>query len=71
MMRDCGFRTRRQMALCAAAMVLVGVTSTLVRADVTSDQAAAILVFPKLIVDTSSPARTTRGRVDTLIRISK
>jgi hypothetical protein len=40
------------------------------RADVISDQAAAILVFPKLVVDTASPPATDRGRVDTLIRIS-
>jgi hypothetical protein len=40
------------------------------RADVTSDQAAAILVFPKLVVDTTIPAATPRGRVDTLVRIS-
>jgi hypothetical protein len=40
------------------------------RADVTSDQAAAILVFPKLVVDTSVPPETARGPVDTLIRVS-
>jgi len=39
-----------------------------VRADVASDQAAAILVFPKLRVDTSGVAQ--QGRVDTLIRVS-
>ena len=40
------------------------------RADVASDEAAAILVFPKVIVDTSIPPQTPRGRVDTLLRIS-
>ncbi len=40
------------------------------RADVASDAAAAILVFPKLVVDTSSPPVTPRGRIDTLVRIS-
>ncbi len=39
-------------------------------ADVASDQAAAILVFPKLVVDTSAPPQTARGQVDTLIRVS-
>lgn len=41
-----------------------------VRADVASDEAAAILVFPKIVVDTSAVPQTPRGRVDTLIRIS-
>ena len=40
------------------------------RADVASDTGAAILVFPKIVVDTADPPRTSRGRVDTLIRIS-
>jgi hypothetical protein len=40
------------------------------RADVASDQAAAILVFPKIVVDTTEPPLTSRGPVDTLIRIS-
>ncbi len=39
-------------------------------ADVGSDTAAAILVFPKLVVDTSNPPVTPRGRIDTLVRIS-
>jgi hypothetical protein len=38
------------------------------RADVGSDIGAAILVFPKIVVDTKP--RTPRGPVDTLIRIS-
>jgi hypothetical protein len=37
-------------------------------ADVASDAAAAILVFPKILVDTSG--HTPRGPVDTLIRVS-
>jgi hypothetical protein len=41
-----------------------------VRADVASDEASAILVFPKIVVDTSAVPQTPRGRVDTLIRIS-
>ena len=40
------------------------------QADVGSDAAAAIVVFPKIIVDTSTPPQTPRGRVDTLVRIS-
>jgi len=39
-------------------------------ADVASDAPGAILVFPKVIVDTSIPPSSPRGRVDTLIRIS-
>jgi hypothetical protein len=38
------------------------------QADVASDQGAAILVFPKIVVDTSNVRG--RGRLDTLIRIS-
>jgi len=69
-MRDGEHRTRKRMTLVAVAIGIFGMASAVARADVTSDQAAAILVFPKLVVDTSTPARTTRGRVDTLIRIS-
>ncbi len=50
--------------LCAALMWM----SVTARADVTSDQAAAIVVFPKVVVDTG--AQTPRGPVDTLIRVS-
>lgn len=39
-------------------------------ADVGSDEPAAILAFPKILVDTSIPPRTPRGRIDTLIRLS-
>jgi hypothetical protein len=46
-------------------------TSIAARADVASDKAAAILILPKLVVDTSNDAAATpRGQVDTLIRIS-
>lgn len=48
--------------------LLVFLVAAAARADVASDQAAAILVFPKLFVDTSGIAG--RGRVDTLIRVS-
>jgi hypothetical protein len=52
-------------AVVVAAMVSAGVVA---RADVASDQAAAIVVFPKVVVDTS--AQMGRGRVDTLIRMN-
>jgi hypothetical protein len=52
----------------AALMLTVCVASLRVRADVASDQAAAIVVFPKIVVDTSG--LTPRGPVDTLIRVS-
>jgi len=46
-------------------------TSIAASADVASDKAAAILVFPKLLVDTSNNAAAApRGQVDTLIRVS-
>lgn len=48
--------------------LLVFLVAGAARADVASDQAGAILVFPKLFVDTSGVAG--RGRVDTLIRVS-
>jgi len=53
-----------------AIAVTVGVVAGLARADVASDQAAAIIVFPKIVVDTSTPPLTKRGPVDTLIRVS-
>ena len=43
---------------------------TLVRADVGSDRAAAILVFPKIVVDITSPQVAPPAQIDTLIRIS-
>jgi len=39
-------------------------------ATVASDQPGAILVFPKIVVDTTQPPKTPRGRIDSLIRIS-
>ncbi len=51
----------------AALAVLAG--AAVVRADVQSDQPAAILVFPKLLVDVSSDG-VTPARVDTLVRIT-
>ncbi len=57
------------LALTIASFVL-GLDRSPVRADVASDQPGAILVFPKILVDTSIVPLTTRGRVDTLIRIS-
>jgi hypothetical protein len=41
-----------------------------VMATVASDLPGAILVFPRVIVDTTVPPQTPDGRVDTLIRIS-
>lgn len=54
----------------AAGVLVLGVIATTGRADVASDQPAAILVFPKIVVDTSDPPNTARGRIDTLIRVS-
>ena len=48
--------------------LLLLLAAGVVRADVASDQAGAILVFPKIMVDTSNLAG--RGRLDTLIRVS-
>ena len=39
-------------------------------AQVASDQPGAILVFPRVVVDTTDPPQTPRGRIDSLIRIS-
>lgn len=41
-----------------------------VRADVASDEPAAILVFPKIVVDISMPQIAPPNRIDTLIRVS-
>src|SRR5512143_2703481 len=60
------WRTTWQVAFAVAVSAAAG----LARADVASDQPAAILVFPKIVVDTSNPPQTTRGPVDTLIRVS-
>jgi len=58
-------------ALLAAAITLATITiGRAAFAGVASDQPGAILVFPKLIVDTTIPASTPRGRIDSLIRIS-
>jgi hypothetical protein len=59
---------RRGLACAVALVFVVGAHGA--RADVASDQPAAILVFPKIVVDTSTPPQTPRGRVDTLVRIS-
>jgi hypothetical protein len=40
------------------------------RADVASDASAAILVFPKLLVDTSNPPAGPGGQIDTLVQVS-
>jgi len=54
----------------SAVAALFCMLSAPLRADVASDQAAAILVFPKILVDATFPPRTVRGPVDTLIRLS-
>ena len=62
-------RRGRAVAWSVIGAVIASAVAT-ARADVASDQAAAILVFPKVVVDTSVPPQTDRGRVDTLIRVS-
>jgi hypothetical protein len=58
-----------QLALGATAALLLSVTALRAQQpSVAADRAAAILVFPKIVVDTSNNAG--RGRLDTLIRIS-
>src|SRR5262249_41842777 len=56
--------------LTATVLMLAVSAATSARADVSSDQAGAILVFPKVVVDTSGQAQNSRGPTDTLIRIS-
>jgi hypothetical protein len=51
-------------------MAVLLTASIAARADVASDKAAAILVFPKLLVDASNAPAGPRGQIDTLIRIS-
>jgi hypothetical protein len=53
-----------------AAAVLVAATCAAVRADVASDQPAAILVFPKVLVDITSPQVAPPAQIDTLIRVT-
>jgi len=52
----------------AALLTLLSALHVPARADVASDVAAAIVVFPKILVDASGI--TPRGPVDTLIRVS-
>ncbi|MFN8624724.1 MAG: hypothetical protein U0587_01885 [Candidatus Binatia bacterium] len=61
-------RARRGLHRLLAVAALLAVAVCSARADVASDQAAAIVVFPKLRVDTNNVAG--KGRVDTLIRVS-
>jgi hypothetical protein len=63
-MRRCG-----AIRLWSVIAALVG-ASVAARADVASDKAAAILVFPKLLIDTSNAPPGPRGQIDTLIRVS-
>ena len=56
-------------AACVGVVLVCGVANR-AHADVASDQAAAILIFPKILVDTSTPPNTKRGPIDTLIRVS-
>ncbi len=66
----------RKIALVVALFASIPASTSRVSADdvtdahVASDVPAAILVFPKVVVDTADPPATARGRVDTLIRIS-
>lgn len=53
-----------------SSLAVLAFSARAVRADVGSDEAAAILVFPKIVVDTSATPQTWRGRIDTLVRIS-
>lgn len=71
-MQPCGSRPGRVLPRLWLSLALAALTGSGVaaRADVASDTAAAILVFPKLLVDTSDPPVTPRGRVDTLVRVS-
>ncbi len=55
---------------CAALMLCVAMSPRRARADVTSDQGAAILVFPKILVDVTKPEITPPVQIDTLIRVS-
>jgi hypothetical protein len=60
---------RRRLVVAGAVMLVAGLSSA-ARADVSSDQAGAILVFPKVVVDTSPQTQAPGGPVDTLIRIT-
>jgi hypothetical protein len=59
---------RLRIASCGLVVLGAVLLATASTAQVASDRAAAILVFPKVVVDTSNVAG--RGRMDTLIRIS-
>jgi hypothetical protein len=66
-------RSARAGLLRCALAVAAGIVASQVaaRADVASDQPAAILVFPKVVVDTSmTPQISPPAQIDTLIRVS-
>ncbi|MFI5366859.1 MAG: hypothetical protein ACHQ4J_14685 [Candidatus Binatia bacterium] len=50
--------------------VLIAATCAAAHADVASDQPAAILVFPKVLVDIASPQVAPPAQIDTLIRVT-
>ena len=60
----------RRIAASILGLLALAAPAVRVEAEVGSDRPAAVLVFPKILVDTDNPPSTPRGRVDTLIRIS-
>lgn len=61
-------RLCRLVRLVAAGLIATCIGSVRAPAQVASDRAAAIIVFPKIAVDTQGV--TTRGRADTLVRVT-
>lgn len=58
------------LAMMGACVCVLGAGGAPVQADVISDQAAAILVFPKVVVDITSPQIAPPAKIDTLIRVA-
>lgn len=58
------------MRVLGGCLLALAMSTSSVWATVASDQPGAILVFPRVVVDTLDPPQTPKGRVDTLIRIS-
>jgi hypothetical protein len=71
-MRRRGVRTKHLILAASGALAVAGLLLGVhgARAEVASDEAAAILVFPKIVVDISVPQIAPPNQIDTLIRVS-
>ncbi|HUI24888.1 MAG TPA: hypothetical protein VL403_02295 [Candidatus Kryptonia bacterium] len=60
----------RRWAVLAAASGMVAVAAAAARADVVADQAAAIIIFPKIEVDARTNPAPMTGNIDTIVQVT-